>query len=116
MVPRNGFRSISNKEALSARALQSAGFTVFDTSYRRATSTTPAFPNATNDVVSTTVYAIGHATLYNSGPGHVTLLGGSAGGHLAASAAEVMNSVAPGTISNVVTLSGPFDLAPGITY
>jgi len=116
MVPGNGFRSISNKEAMSARALQSAGFTVFDANYRGATSMTPAFPNALNDIVSATEYAIAHATAYDSDPRHLTLLGGSAGGHLVAVAAEAMNSVSPGTVSNAVTLSGPFDFALGIAY
>ncbi len=89
-----------------ALALQSAGFAVFNINYRLDSPTVAAFPTETDDVRMATRWAITHASTYNADPHHVTLIGSSAGGELVAGAVQIL---APGTVRDVVTLSGAFD-------
>lgn len=118
MIPGDGWRSSinMNMQVATAKALQAAGFAVFDTNYRGDSSTTPAFPMEIDDIVAATDYAITHAVQYSANPARVTLLGGSAGGQLAAFSTEVMNAAVPHKVSTVVTLSGPFDFPSAIAY
>ncbi len=94
--------------ASQAAALQAAGFAVFNINYRLDSKTVAAFPMETYDVSLAIHWAIAHAATYHADPTHVSLVGGSAGGELVAWAAETLP---PGTIRDVVTLSGAFDFA-----
>jgi acetyl esterase len=94
---------------LEAADLNGAGFAVFDTNYRSFTSQ-GAFPHEINDVVAATRFAIAHAGAFHANPKDVTLIGGSAGGQLVASASQTLNAV-PDTVARVVTLSAPTDFA-----
>jgi acetyl esterase/lipase len=98
----------ANMEVIAAKQLQNAGFTVFDANYDDD-SNAPAFPNEINDIANATSYAITNAATYGGNPNKVTLLGGSSGGQLAAMAALQLNAAKKGTVSSVVTLSGPSD-------
>ena len=92
------------------RQLQAAGITVFNIDYcLDNTRGISAFPTEVQDVEAATRYLIAHAPQYNADPNNVTLLGGSAGGQLAAMAALSLDAAAPDTVKGVVTLSGPFD-------
>jgi acetyl esterase/lipase len=93
--------------ASESEALQAQGFTVFDITYRQDSETKPAFPVEPNDVMLATRWAIANAARFNADPGNVTLLGGSAGGHLVSLAAEQLDAASPGTVKGVVTLSAP---------
>ena len=92
-----------------AMDLQQAGFAVFDVNYRSFTPT-GAFPREIDDVVAATRLAINDAASFNADSKAVTMIGGSAGGQLVASASQTLNST-PGTIAKVVTLSAPTDFA-----
>jgi acetyl esterase len=97
--------------APESKALQAQGFTVFDIQYIQDSTTRPAFPREPNDVMLATRWAIANAATYHADPTNVVLLGGSAGGQLAAVAAEQLDGAKPGTVRGVVSLSGPMNLA-----
>lgn len=103
---KQGGLSYLKKQAL---ALQSQGFSVFSINYRQDTANKPAFPLEPNDVIMATQWAIAHASTYNADPANVVLVGGSAGGNLAALAAEQLDAAHTGTVRAVVSLSGPMD-------
>jgi|GEM_PF-2007840 acetyl esterase len=94
---------------MESLALQQQGFTVFTINYDQDSETTPAFPGEPNDVELAIRWALSNAATYHGNPGKLVLLGGSAGGHLAAVAAEQINAAAPGTVKGVISLSGPTD-------
>jgi acetyl esterase/lipase len=93
-----------------AKGLQRQGCAVFNTDYRLATPSRPAFPMQVEDVEAATRYAIAHATAYNGNPANVIEIGSSAGGTLAGMATDRMDASQPGTIGATVTLSGPMEL------
>jgi acetyl esterase/lipase len=101
-----------SKFASESMALQAQGFTVYDINYNQDSESTPAFPLEPNDVIKATQWAIANAATFNANPNKVILLGGSAGGHLAALAAEQMNAVRAGIVDGVVTLSAPTNFPP----
>jgi acetyl esterase/lipase len=103
---KQGALTALKKEAV---ALQAHGFSVFSINYQQARATKPAFPFEPNDVIMATQWAIAHAATYNANPANVVLVGGSAGGNLAALAAEQLDAAHPGTIRAVVSLSGPMN-------
>jgi acetyl esterase/lipase len=86
-----------------ARAMQAAGYAVFDVNYDQATETQPAFPLEVGDIVAATEYAIAHAAEYGGDPNNVVLVGNSAGGQLVMRAAAILGT----KVSGVVSLSGP---------
>lgn len=90
--------------------LQGQGNTVFNINYDQDSPTTPAFSLEPEDVTLAVQWAIAHAAEYSGNPHKVVLLGSSAGGHLAATVAEKLDSAAPGTVAGVVLLSPPTDL------
>jgi acetyl esterase/lipase len=92
---------------LEAGSLRAQGFTVVEVNYDQDSLLTPAFPLEPNDIEAATRWAIAHAADFNANPADVVLLGGSAGGHLVALAAEELDAAAPGTVEQVVTLSAP---------
>jgi acetyl esterase/lipase len=87
--------------------LQAQGFTVFVVNYPQDSSTRPAFPLEPAAIAAATQWAIANAAQYNANPGHVALLGGSAGAHLVDLVSERLNQQAPGTVDAVVSLSAP---------
>jgi acetyl esterase/lipase len=95
--------------AAKAAELQDSGITVFDINYRLDTNRLSAFPMEVQDVNLATKWAIANASSFNANPAKVTQVGSSAGGHLVAMSSEDLNDKHPGTVSGVVTLSGPFD-------
>ena len=94
---------------VQAMDLNRAGFAVFDVNYRSFTAH-GAFPEEIDDLVTATRFAIAHAGEFDANPHNVTMIGGSAGGQLVASASQTLNGV-PGTVGRVVTLSAPTDFA-----
>ena len=115
IVHGGGFRSSAGdarKLALQATQLSNAGFAVFDVNYRTDSASQPAFPDEVTDVVDGTEWAIAHAADYHGNPADVNLIGGSAGGTIAADAAELL----PGQVHAVVSLSGTNDLATALAY
>ncbi len=111
MVHGGGWKSDvnANMENISAEQLRNNGNVVFDVNYPSDSDTMPAFPNEIDSVVSATNYAIANASIYNGNATKLTLLGGSSGAQLVAMAALQLNSLNKGTVSQVITLSGPFD-------
>jgi acetyl esterase/lipase len=111
MVHAGGWKS-GDKKSLTARSreLQREGFAVFNVDYRLDSKTVRAFPMEVEDIESATSYAIAHAGEYQAGPGNIVLIGGSAGGHLVAAAAEGLNAREAGSVTGVVALSGAYDL------
>jgi acetyl esterase/lipase len=98
------------EEGSPSKALQKQGFMVFDVNYDQDSPTQPAFPLEVDEVAEATTYAIEHAEAWGGNPANVVLLGGSAGGQLAARAAEVVDQASPGAVRGVVSLSGPMNL------
>jgi acetyl esterase/lipase len=96
----NGGSAASEGVPTEASWLQSNGVTVVDINYDLATTTTSAFPMEVNDVEQATRWAMANASLFNANSANLTILGGSAGGTLAALAAEVIQP------QHVVDISG----------
>ena len=94
---------------LEAEKLQAQGFAVFNIDYRLDSTTVSAFAMEVEDVEAAIRYAIAHAGSYGASPAKVVLIGGSAGGQLVGSAAELLNTSTVGTVKGVVTLSGASD-------
>jgi acetyl esterase/lipase len=92
-----------------SRALQAAGFSVFEIDYRQDSTETAAFPLEPADVSSAVNWVLGHAAGYGGDPNQLVLVGGSAGGQLVASVAEQLAATRPGLVKGVVSLSGPFN-------
>jgi acetyl esterase/lipase len=92
-----------------AKSLQRQGFVVFAVDYDQDSPSEPAFPLQTDEIAAATRWAIANAASYDANPDKVVLLGGSAGGQLAARAAEQLDEASPGTVDGVVSLSGPMD-------
>ncbi len=63
----------------------------------------------TDDVAAAVAWVQRSGGQYGADPGDISLLGGSAGGHLVTLAGQLINSEAPNTIRKVVSLSGPMD-------
>jgi acetyl esterase/lipase len=92
-----------------ARSLQRAGLTVFNINYDQDSPTTPAFPLEPNAVEAAIRWAVANTSRFNGNPANVVLIGGSAGGHLVAVAAEQLSASNPGMIRGVISLSGPMN-------
>jgi dipeptidyl aminopeptidase/acylaminoacyl peptidase len=111
LVHGGGWRlqKLATEAGSQAKSLQLQGFAVFDINYDQDSPTLPAFPLETNEVAAATEWAIAHAAAYNADPTNVVMIGGSAGGQLVARTAEQLDLAAPGTVSAVISLSGPMD-------
>jgi len=92
-----------------AQSLAADGFAVFNINYRLATSKQDGYPMMTDDIAAAVSWTQANGGEYGADPSDISLLGGSAGGHLVTLAAQLINSEAPGTIRKVVSLSGPMD-------
>ncbi len=91
-----------------ATDLQAAGFTVVDIIYASDSPLVPAFPIQTYELQLATNWILARATLFNGDPDNLTIVGLSAGGDLAA---WLSQSLPPGTVKAVVTLSGAFNFS-----
>jgi acetyl esterase/lipase len=91
-----------------ALRLQREGFVVYSLNWEQDTFQ-PAFPLEPEQIREGVLWVKRHAAQYG-GNSTIEMVGGSAGGHLAAITAELINKEAPGTISGVASLSGPMDL------
>jgi len=89
-----------------ATDLQAAGFTVVDVNYASESLLVPALPVQNYELQLATNWVLANATLYNGDPNNLTLVGLSAGGDLVA---WLSQTLPPGTVKAVVTLSGAFD-------
>jgi acetyl esterase len=109
LVHGGGWRlqKLATEMGAQAKSLQLRGFVVVDVNYDQDSASEPAFPLETNDVIAATQWAIANAGGWDGDPANVVLLGGSAGGQLAAIAAERLDAAGPGTVRAVVSLSGP---------
>jgi hypothetical protein len=88
--------------------LQREGFVVYDMNWEQDTSQ-PAFPLEPEEIREGVLWAKAHAAEFGGGS-TIEMAGGSAGGHLAAITAELVDKEKPGTVSAVISLSGPMDL------
>lgn len=96
-----------------SRSLASAGFVVFDINYTLAAEAGPAYPSQIDDVHTALTWVENHAAGYGGDPGRIGVLGGSAGGYLAAMLAYQANTASNQPVRLMVSLSGPMDI-PGI--
>ena len=118
MVHGGGFRSSVRdplKLATNARSLASQGDTVFDVNYRSDVAGV-GIADQVADVVAGIRLTIADARTFGADPARLAVIGGSSGGLLAADAAEELNTLAPGTVRSVVTLSAPTDFASALSY
>jgi acetyl esterase/lipase len=92
-------------DELQSKSLQAQGFTVYEVNYRHDTTTTLAFPMEPEDVLAATRFAISTASSYNGDPQKLVMIGGSAGGQLAAIVAGQINAETPDAVEGVTTLS-----------
>lgn len=88
------------------RLLTKAGFSVFSVQYRLANNTYPTWRDAPSDVHDAYTYLQDHAESLAIDPAKISLLGQSAGGHLALLEAYLHNDA-----RSVVSLYAPIDLA-----
>lgn len=96
--------------------LNERGYCVFSIDYRYSSATEGAVGEGTaetartvSDVEEAVAYAKEHAEAHNGNPNNIFLLGGSAGGLLAALAAIKINAT-ENKVKGVITFSGYFDL------
>ncbi len=111
LVHGGGWRlqKLPTEQGSAAKSLQLKGYAVFDINYDQDSPTTLAFPLESDEVKAAVEWAISSAAAYGGDASDVTLLGGSAGGLLAALAGEQLDAQAPGTVRAVVSLSGPMN-------
>jgi acetyl esterase/lipase len=111
LVHGGGWRTqtMETEQGADAKSLQLKGFTVVDVNYDQDSPAQAAFPTEVLDVEEATRWAISHAASYDGEPGNVILLGGSAGGQLAAMAGEALDAATPGAVRGIVSLSGPMN-------
>ncbi len=125
-----------NGVANVAETLAAEGFAVFNIDYRLATpppgagglsgvedrdglnqtahdpALGPADPSnsgKTGDIERAVQWIKANGALYGADVSNISLIGGSAGAQLVATAGQFLNMVKPGTIRSVVELSGPMD-------
>lgn len=96
-----------------ARHLARSGYLVVNTRYRLASLEVPSFPQAIQDIAC----AVRHAAHHPASDGSVTLIGHSAGAHLAAVVAltgdtygEECDDPVVATADRLVGLAGPYDI------
>ena len=126
LVVHGGFWSAGEKgeAALASRRLADLGFTVFDVQYR--ISPQPNWKTAIGDVKCAIGWVKQHATTpdWNVDPTKLTLLGRSAGGHLALMAAYAPQDpelpascdATDTSVEAVISLYAPTDLSWGYKY
>jgi acetyl esterase/lipase len=126
LVIHGGFWAAGQKgeATLASRRLADLGFTVFDVQYRITPQ--PNWKTATGDVKCAIGWVKQHAETadWNVDPRKVTLLGRSAGGHLALMAAYAPEDpelpascdVTNTSVESVIALYAPTDLAWGYKY
>jgi acetyl esterase/lipase len=105
-----GWHQQINETELSGPAtrLQKEGFVVYSLNWEQDIGQL-AFPLEPEQIKEGVQWVKSHAGAYGGGS-TIEMAGGSAGGHLAAITAELIDKAKPGTISAVVSLSGPMDL------
>jgi acetyl esterase/lipase len=110
LVHGGGWREGDKRKLTSqSNELRGAGFAVATIDYRLDSETTPAFPMEVQDVEAATLFAREHALEWDADPARVEYVGGSAGGQLAADAAQRLDDAGE-PVAKVVSLSGAFDL------
>lgn len=110
MVHGGGWRA-GDKELFEedGKQLSRNGFTVFNMNYRLATPDVPGYPMQIDDITAVVRLIQSNGADYNADPADINMVGGSAGGHLAALTSVVLNTQNPGTIQATATLSGGYD-------
>lgn len=91
----------------AATGLAARGFVVFNVNYRLGPTASPAYIKQVADVKRALAWVRRHASEYGGDPEALALVGGSAGGHLAA---LVATSVGAPRVRAAVSLSGPMDI------
>ena len=118
LIHGGGFRSsVNDANGLTANAnsLAAAGATVFIVNYRNDVGGVD-IADEVADVVAGTQWVETHAAAIGSDPSRLTMIGGSSGGLLVGDAAEVLDTLAPGSVKTVITLSAMEDFATALSY
>lgn len=113
MLIHGGGWTVGDKEMFEpeSRALARAGFVVFDINYTLDPAGGPAYPRQVNDVHTALAWVLEHAVEYGGDSTRIGVLGGSAGGYLAAMLGTQANTASASPVSAVASLSGPMDIA-----
>ncbi len=113
MLIHGGGWTIGDKEMFEpeSRTLARAGFVVFDINYTLDPAGGPAYPRQVNDVHTALAWVLEHAVEYGGDSTRIGVLGGSAGGYLAAMLGTQANTASASPVSAVASLSGPMDIA-----
>lgn len=93
-------------EAEIGQYLASHGFVVTVLDYTLATPVDAGYPRQVHELEHSVTWLDHHAARYGGDPKTIGLLGGSAGGTLAALTGLDLDNTSPGTIRSVVSLSG----------
>jgi len=93
-----------------SKLLARTGFVVFDINYTLDTSAGAAYPRQVDEVQLALQWVQDNAATYGGDSGRLGVLGGSAGGYLAAMLAYQSDPDAPDPIRALVSLSGPMDV------
>jgi acetyl esterase/lipase len=96
--------------APQSRALAKAGFLVLDINYTLDTALGPGYPRQVDDVRTALRWTQRHARSYGGDPQRIAVVGGSAGGYLAAMLGVTANDSDHAPVRAVASLSGPMDL------
>jgi len=112
MLIHGGGWTVGDKEMFEpeSRALARAGFVVFDINYTLDPAGGPAYPRQVNDVHTALAWVQEHAAEYGGDSTRIGVLGGSAGGYLAAMLGTQANTASASPVSAVASLSGPMDI------
>lgn len=92
-----------------SRQLAANGFTVFNINYRLPGEGEAGYPMEVDDVKAAARWVVANGANYRADPLDLHLIGGSAGGHLAAISGGMLNIEKPGMILSVSSLSGAMD-------
>lgn len=95
--------------APQSRALARAGFVVMDINYSLDPDLGPGYPRQVEDVRAALRWTRQHAQAYGGDPRRIAVVGGSAGGYLAAMLGVTIGEARDRGVQAVASLSGPMD-------
>lgn len=95
----------------AARALAARNFVVANINYTLGPTAVPAYRKQADDVRAALSWVRSHADTFGGDADRIALVGGSAGGHLAAMVATTSNTAQQTLVRSAVSLSGPMNIA-----